>query len=109
MTSLGLPISASSDAGNTIVPADTRDQIRHVHLVIEDHQSNNVAVRRKIRVGVELSFERLQIQCRIRDHRFRLRRIRNYAITKMTHRSAFTRHIPPAPSLLERRSMIEQM
>src|SRR6267143_1693888 len=77
--------------------------------MFEDHQRDNVARGRKVGVCIELSLERFQVESLIRNHVFRLGRVCDDCVTHVPDRTASTRHVPPAPALLERATVVSDV
>src|SRR6516162_11497569 len=88
------------------LPAYSREQVHHVHLVFEDHQGNDVAVRRKIGIGIESSGKGCQIQILVRHDGFGLGSISNDSVAHVSHPAGLTSNVPAAPTFFQWAAMI---
>src|SRR6266403_1249606 len=91
MKNLALLCSGLFQRGyNSEIPAHARDEVHHVHLMIEHHHCNDIAV---VIAGQQL----------------RLTGICKCSIAEMLHRTGTSADVPAAPSVFQRRSMVQQV
>ena len=89
------------------LPPDAREQIHHAQLMLEDEERDDVAVRRQVVAGREAP-----LQCRQRPGRPLGKLLRaavgNREVSEVRRGSGGACHVPAAPPLLHRRSMIRR-
>jgi hypothetical protein len=78
---------------------DSRDQVRHVSLVLEHHQRDDVAVRCQVGPGVELRVEVFLVLGPDRFEFVRLALVANEGVASMLLRAMGAGDVPAAPSL----------
>src|SRR6266850_5451497 len=80
-----------------------------MHLMLENHQRNNVAIWRKIPSRVKLSFERFYIQCLVGRQGLRSSRVGDDGVAHVPDRTGSARYVPAAPTLLDGAAIIRNI
>jgi hypothetical protein len=82
------------DAG---LPRDACQQIHHMHLMLERQKGHDVAVGNGIRVRIEFTAKRFQLEGSVSDHRFRVVPVEHDRIAHVPDGTRHARHTPIQP------------
>jgi hypothetical protein len=87
------------------VPADARQQVGHVHLVLEHQQRDEVAVRREIVFGVDAIRDRVEVEG-VGGDPCLAGAIDQHRVAEVDQRAVTAGHVIAGPAVVERRPMI---
>ena len=91
--------------GDSCLPTQTGQEIRHVHLVIQHQQRDDVAMRRQVRARVEGRGSRRELRRNISPD-VRARDVHNRHVAEVPCGNLHTGYVPPAPAIFDRRPMV---